>query len=309
MSKASKTVTAVTAIILSMVMSVPALAGNFVDTGILRLVNSDHRISRDYVPDMVQYKNTSFYLNEEAAASLARMLSDMEAELGEAPMVVSTYRSYERQEEVYNRDVNSAVESGVDIADAIKGTSRYVALPGASEHQTALAVDLSNDGSLEEDFIETEAGIWLKENCHNYGFVVRYPEEKEDITQIGYEPWHLRYLGQPFSDILFENDWCLEEFIAYMKRNKYMVWTDDSNIWTITFTQEPGEITDSNTSVSDTNSGGYIVTSRKSKTSLMTVIDNEAKARKDMQLKLYTMMCENTINTLGTMTENDGQAE
>lgn len=299
----SKAWTAITALVLAAVMSVPVLADTFVDTGILRLVNSSHRISKDFVPEMVQYKNTSYYLNDEAAASLARMLADMEEELGEAPMVVSTYRSYERQEEVYNRDVNSAVESGVDIADAIKGTSRYIALPGASEHQTALAVDLSNDGSLEENFIETEAGVWIKENCHNYGFVVRYPKEKEKYTGIGYEPWHIRYLGQPFSDILYENDWCLEEFIAYMKRNKYMLWIDDSNIWTMYFTEEPKGVFDSNTAVSDTNSGGYIVTSRRSKSSLISVIDNDLKVRKDMQLKLYTMICENMSQ------QSDGQAE
>ena len=299
----SKAWTAVTALVLAAVMSVPVLADTFVDTGILRLVNSSHRISKDFVPEMVQYKNTSYYLNDEAAASLARMLADMEEELGEAPMVVSTYRSYERQEEVYNRDVNSAVESGVDIADAIKGTSRYIALPGASEHQTALAVDLSNDGSLEENFIETEAGVWIKENCHNYGFVVRYPKEKEKYTGIGYEPWHIRYLGQPFSDILYENDWCLEEFITHMKRNKYMLWIDDSNIWTMYFTEEPKGVFDSNTAVSDTNSGGYIVTSRRSKSSLISVIDNDLKVRKDMQLKLYTMICENMSQ------QSDGQAE
>ena len=299
----SKAWTAITALVLAAVMSVPVLADTFVDTGILRLVNSSHRISKDFVPEMVQYKNTSYYLNDEAAASLARMLADMEEELGEAPMVVSTYRSYERQEEVYNRDVNSAVESGVDIADAIKGTSRYIALPGASEHQTALAVDLSNDGSLEENFIETEAGVWIKENCHNYGFVVRYPKEKEKYTGIGYEPWHIRYLGQPFSDILYENDWCLEEFIAYMKRNKYMLWIDDSNIWTMYFTEEPKGVFDSNTAVSDTNSGGYIVTSRRSKSSLISVIDNDLKVRIDMQLKLYTMICENMSQ------QSDGQTE
>lgn len=299
----SKAGTMITAIALSIVMSVPAFAETFVDTGILRLVNSSHRISKDYVPEMVQYKNTSYYLNEEAAASLARMLSDMEDELGEAPMVVSTYRSYERQEEVYNRDVNSAVENGIDIADAIKGTSRYIALPGASEHQTALAIDLSNDGSLEENFIDTEAGVWIRENCYKYGFVVRYPKEKEVYTNIGYEPWHIRYLGQPFSDILYENNWCLEEFIAYMKRAKFMLWTDDKNIWTMYFTEEPKGFFDSNTAVSDTNSGGYIVTSRKSKESLISVVDNDSKARKDMQIRLYTMVCENISQ------QNNGQTE
>ena len=289
----TKAAAVLSAFILSVLMCVTAFAEPYVDTGILKLVNFAHRISADYVPEMVRFEDTSYYLNEEAAASLSRMLDDMEKELGHAPFVVSTYRSYERQEQVYNRDVNSAVENGVDIADAIKGTSRYIALPGASEHQTALAIDLSNDGSLEENFIESEAGVWIRENCHRYGFVVRYPKEKEVYTQIGYEPWHIRYLGQPFSDILFENDWCLEEFIAHMKRNRYMVWEDGENIWTMYFTENPGAVYDSNTMVSDTNSGGYIVTTRRSGESLISVVDGAAKTRKDMHIRLYAMNCAN----------------
>ena len=82
-----------------------------------------------------------------------------------------------------------------------------------------------------------------------------------------------------------------------------MLWIDDSNIWTMYFTEEPKGVFDSNTAVSDTNSGGYIVTSRRSKNSLISVIDNDMKARKDMQLKLYTMICENMSQ------QSDGQAE
>lgn len=282
----SKAGTMALALIMAVFMATSVFAEPFTDTGVLMLVNSSHRIESDYKPKTVKYKETNFELNEEAAASLARMLSDMEKELGKAPMVVSTYRSYERQDEVYNADVDSAVKSGVDIADAIQGTSRYIALPGASEHQTALAVDLSNDGSLEENFIETEAGLWLKENCHEYGFVVRYTKDKEQYTGIGYEPWHIRYLGQPYSDILYENNWCLEEFIAYMKRNGLLVWDDGDNIWTMYFTKTPKGEYDSNTSVSNTNSGGYIVTSRKSKGSILTVSKGISKTRNIMQNRL-----------------------
>ena len=291
----SKAYAVVFAFVFSVMTSVTVMADTFKDTGMLMLVNSSHRIEKEYTPEMVNYKDTSFYLAEEAAASLARMLSDMEKELGSAPMIASTYRSYERQEEVYNRDVNSAVERGIDIADAIKGTSRYIALPGASEHQTALAVDLTNDGSLEENFIESEAGQWIEKYCHSYGFVVRYPKSKEEYTKIGYEPWHIRYVGQPYSDIMYEKDWCLEEFIAFMKRNIYLVWEDQSNIWTMYFTKNPTGSYDSNTSVSNTNSGGYIVTSRKSKKSLITVNDSGNKVKNDMRRSLVMKL--NSINT------------
>ena len=282
----SKLRTAVLAFVLSVTAVFTASAETFTDTKMLMLVNSSHRIDKDYKPEMVNYKDTSYYLAEEAAASLALMLSDMERELGSAPMVASTYRSYERQTEVYNRDVNSAVARGMEIADAIKGTSRYIALPGASEHQTALAIDLTNDGSLEENFIETEAGQWIEKYCHNYGFVVRYPKAKEDVTKIGYEPWHIRYVGQPYSDIMYENDWCLEEFIAYMKRNLYMRWEDRNNIWTLYFTEKPTGNYDSNTSVSDTNSGGYIVTTRKSKKTLIAVNENKVRQENNMRRNL-----------------------
>ncbi|GFI61383.1 putative carboxypeptidase YodJ [Clostridiales bacterium] len=269
-----KRITVIFAVLLAFLMGTETLAETFVDTEILMLVNSSHRISKNYKPAMVRYEDTYFYMNVEAAASLSRMLDDMEKELGRAPDIISTYRSYERQEEIYNNDI----KSDSDIADAIEGTSRYVAIPGGSEHQTALAVDLSNDGTLEENFINTEAGIWIAENSYKYGFVVRYKRDKEQYTGIGYEPWHIRYLGQPYSDILYENDWCLEEFIAYMKRNIYMVWEDGQNIWTLYFTKNPEGDFDSNTTVSNTNSGGYIVTSRKKSETRIQIYRNGLNA-------------------------------
>ncbi|MCD8036605.1 MAG: M15 family metallopeptidase, partial [Clostridiales bacterium] len=284
---------------LSICMVSSAFAAEFTDTGIFMLVNIYHRISKDYVPELVYFEDTNYQMNEEAAASLSRMLDDMEEELGEAPMVVSAYRSYERQVEVYNNDVNRYMKSGITEEEAIEQTEKYVALPGASEHQTGLAIDLSNDGSLEEDFIETEAGQWLKDNCYKYGFVVRYPEDKVQYTLINYEPWHIRYVDLPVSQIMYENGWCLEEFVAYMKRNVYMVWYDMDNVWTLTFTDEIAGNIDSNTSVSYTNSGGYIVLSRKSKDSSVIIDGNGFNSKHIMQARLLGKITQANIESEG----------
>lgn len=289
--------TAIIALLISISMTVSAFAGEFADTGILILVNAYHRIEKSYEPEMVNYRDTQYLLNAEAAASLSRMLYDMEKELGEAPMVISTYRSYERQEEVFNNDIEGFVKGGMTEEEAYERTSKYIALPGASEHQTGLAVDLSNDGSLEEDFIETEAGLWLKENCHKYGFVVRYPEDKAQYTGINYEPWHIRYVGHPVSDIMYENGWCLEEFVAYMKRSIYMVWYDTDNVWTLSFAEEPDGDFDSNTSASNTNSGGYIVVSRKSRKAYALKQDNGTRTRYMMQGRLLDRLTAEIAET------------
>ena len=274
------------ALLLSAVSAVSVSAESLNESAALMLVNTSHRIEKDYEPERTRIGDTYFYMNSEAAEALIKMLSDMEAELGEAPMIISTYRSYEKQETVFNADVEKAVKSGAEPEKAAQDTAVYIQLPGASEHQTALAVDLSNDGSLEEDFIETEAGKWLEENCHEYGFIIRYPKEKEEYTGIGYEPWHIRYVGHPFSDIMKENNWCLEEFIAYMKRNKMLVWEDSKNIWSLYFTAALDESYDTDTAAYDTNSGGYVITSKKKKDSVMNVADNGSRYKEKMHTRL-----------------------
>lgn len=239
------------------------------DSGLLMLVNSEHKLENDFNPDRVQFKDTYYYLREEAADALEEMLGDMEHELGEAPMIISTYRSYEKQESVFSSDVESAVSEGTDISDAIKATSRYIAFPGASEHHTALAVDLSNDGSLEQDFIDTDTGIWIRENCHKYGFVVRYPKEKLKKTGIGYEPWHIRYVGRPHSDIMYQNNWCLEEYIGYLENDGSIIWNDGENIWGVYYVDSLDCAYANIVDFSNTNCGGYIVTTRRDRNSFM----------------------------------------
>ena len=235
------------------------------DSGLLMLVNADYRIPDGLDPDRVMFEDTYYLMREEAADNLEIMLDNMENELGEAPMVVSTYRTYQKQVDLFNADYNGKLAQGLSPEEAMKQTRRYVALPGASEHHTALAIDLSNDGTLEEDFIDTEAGTWIKKNCYKYGFVVRYPKAKEKATGIGYEPWHIRYVGRPHSDIMYANNWCLEEYISALENNGMITWADGSDIWQIYYTENENAVYSNVVDISNSNTGGYIVTTHRGK--------------------------------------------
>lgn len=116
--------------------------------------------------------------------------------------ISSGYRSYERQVEIYNRYVN---QDGKEAADT------YSSRPGHSEHQTGLTFDLN---SIDISFADTPEGAWIAENCYKYGFIIRYPEGKEDITGYMYEPWHIRYLGVEKATEVYESGLCLEEFLG-----------------------------------------------------------------------------------------------
>lgn len=121
----------------------------------------------------------------------------------------SGFRSYETQTMLYN---NYVARDGKDAAD------RYSARPGHSEHQTGLAFDLN---SLEQNFGETKEGIWLAEHCHEFGFIIRYPSDKEEITGYMYEPWHIRYVGADLAKTLTESGQCLEEYFGIQSYYEY----------------------------------------------------------------------------------------
>ena len=98
--------------------------------------------------------------------------------------------------------------------EAYKISSQAVTVPGASEHQIGLAIDIVSDTyvTLDEGFADTDAGKWLEKHCAEYGFVLRYPKGKEHITSIEFEPWHFRYVGKDAAAIIMEEELCLEEF-------------------------------------------------------------------------------------------------
>ncbi|MCM1262470.1 MAG: M15 family metallopeptidase [Butyrivibrio sp.] len=129
-------------------------------------------------------------------------------------MIQSPYRSDDRQVYLFNNKIKMYMNQGYSYMEAYKITSRTNAVPGTSEHQIGLAFDITSDACepLEADFADTEAGKWLAEHSCEYGFILRYPEEKEYITGIKFEPWHFRYVGKDAATVMKEEDICLEEF-------------------------------------------------------------------------------------------------
>ena len=180
--------------------AVPAKAASFDDDGLLRLVNRDEKITKNYVPaDLVlpnvptnkKSQQESIYLRAEAAAALEKMFTAAKEEQGYTLLAVSGYRAYGLQQVMFNNKV-AAVGSK-------EKAWRKVAPAGASEHQLGLAMDIVCDSFrlLNNGFADTAEGQWLYENCHRFGFIVRYLAEWDDITGYAAEPWHFRYLGVP----------------------------------------------------------------------------------------------------------------
>ena len=116
--------------------------------------------------------------------------------------IISGFRSYGYQEEIYNIYVKEFGEAK---------TNTFSAKPGHSEHQTGLAIDICEDS---DKFIGTKEDIWLQQNAHKFGFIIRYPKGKEYITGYKYEPWHLRYLGTKHSKIIYDKNITLEEYLG-----------------------------------------------------------------------------------------------
>ena len=129
-------------------------------------------------------------------------------------IVCSPYRDIDRQTMLFSNKVNRYMGGGMSYMDAYNLASQAVTVPGSSEHQIGLAVDIitADYTSLDEGFGDTPAGKWLAENSCKYGFILRYPQGKEEITSIEYEPWHFRYVGTEAATVITENDICLEEF-------------------------------------------------------------------------------------------------
>lgn len=150
------------------------------------------------------------YMKKEAAIALETMFKQAESE-GIYLFAVSGYRSFNRQTAVFQAEVNA---KGKDKA------VEAVALPGQSEHQTGLAMDISAPSvkyTLTQSFENTDEGKWLRENAHKFGFILRYPKGKENITKYKYEPWHFRYVGKESAKTIYENNWTLEEFFQKAK--------------------------------------------------------------------------------------------
>ena len=188
---------------------------------VLVLVNKERNLQSDYKPEdlVIPEVNFSFdgnsekkYLRNQAAKALEELFSEGEKQ-GIILYAVSGYRSYSTQERIFNNKVNKV---------GIEAANKVVAYPGQSEHQTGLAMDVSSKSagfSLEENFGQTVEGKWLKDNAHRFGFIIRYPKDKVDITKYNYEPWHLRYVGIEAASEIYEKQISLEEYLGFKNTN------------------------------------------------------------------------------------------
>ena len=170
--------------------------------GLLFLVNRQYTLSSSYEPaDLLQsdVPGQVRRMRPEAAEALKEMFLACKEETGRQLISISGYRSYAKQEGIYLRKLRSVKK---DVAKA----QEYVAPPGASEHQTGLAMDVGQKSKahLEESFRDTEGGKWCRENCWRFGFILRYDEGWEETTGYKFEPWHFRYVGKEYAKEIHE---------------------------------------------------------------------------------------------------------
>jgi len=181
---------------------------------IMVLVNKVRNLPSDYVPADLTVPNVPFPFKEddprknlraEAALALEKLFAEA-TKSGFDLFATSGYRSYAKQASLFNSRVQKVGE---------EEANKTVARPGQSEHQTGLAMDVTSPRvkyDLVESFGTTPEGMWLKDNCHRFGFIIRYPLGKEHITGYSYEPWHLRYVGFDVAEYIYTNGITLEEY-------------------------------------------------------------------------------------------------
>ena len=182
---------------------------------LIYMVNKSMFLDEDFTPkNLVKMKTLAnggvrqvdgtWQLREECAEALVALCDAARAE-GHELYLKSGYRSYYKQAVMYE---NRIKKYGYDDG--------WVTKPGASDHQTGLGCDVVpkkwTDRGMNEDMAKEPETQWMAENCARFGFILRYPEDKEDITEINYEPWHLRYVGVPVATYIMDNGLCLEEF-------------------------------------------------------------------------------------------------
>ena len=180
--------------------------------GNLFLINRQWRVHKQFVPENMREANVPGQvrrLREDAAAALEEMYAACKAENSKITLTsVSGYRSYSKQSNIYNNKL--------ERVGSKSKADEYVARPGASEHQMGLAMDVSQDSdmvNLTSAFGRTRGGLWIRENCWRFGFVLRYDEGWEDVTGYEYEPWHVRYVGKEYAARLHESPMPLETFL------------------------------------------------------------------------------------------------
>ncbi len=179
----------------------------------MTLVNSAYRIPDSYEPDLIFVCDSDQRLDRKVAAAYEKMY---EAGLKDGVTLTpcSGYRSYERQKNNYTRKINYYLSQGFSEKEAKVKAATIIMPPGSSEHNLGYAMDIV---VVEEWFDSTAEFKWLMKNAQNYGFILRYPKDKQDITKVIYEPWHWRYVGVENAKKIKASGLCLEEYLGVAK--------------------------------------------------------------------------------------------
>lgn len=209
----------------------------------LVLVNENHTVDKGFPLDLIDYKGTGVLMDSSMIESYARLSKAVTEAVNDKLYVRSSYRDMAEQEKLYNH-------------------SDKAAKPGASEHQTGLALDVYVKFFGGYGFVKSPAGQFVNSNCWKYGFIIRYPLRKQHETGMEYEPWHIRYVGNPHAQIIFQNNLSFEEYIEglevgkYYKACGYIISRQTGEELYI-----PGGL--SNVIISPDNEGNYIITGLK----------------------------------------------
>lgn len=180
----------------------------------LALVNAEHPLDPSYEPPLATSSDGRL-VDKRCLPDYERMLDDCRA-AGFDPFVASAYRTRDYQEGLYEEQVRSLRAEGLPEQEARTQATTAVAAPGTSEHELGLAFDIvdEHDPGLVEEQASTPTQRWLLEHCWEYGFVLRYPQDKRDVTRVMFEPWHYRYVGAEAARTMREQGLCLEEYLA-----------------------------------------------------------------------------------------------
>ena len=187
---------------------------------LLTLVNINHPVPENWTVDLkkVGEAPNEHWIDARAWDDLQAMMNDAK-EAGMHLVICSSWRSHETQERLFAEEVQEYKDEGYTDEEAAKLAAEWVAVPRTSEHELGLAVDIVAEEyqMLEEEQKNTPEQMWLMEHCYEYGFILRYPENKKDITGIWHEPWHYRYVGREAALEIKEMNVCLEEYLNQLK--------------------------------------------------------------------------------------------
>lgn len=181
----------------------------------LLLVNRNYILPEDFTVKTTAVKGGGQSLDYRVTPHYDKMIAAAEAD-GISLIPVSGYRSVERQRTNFERKIKLYMDKGYSKAEATRLASEIVLMPSTSEHNAGLAMDFGTNGNytLDENFAKTEAFRWLSENAADYGFILRYPEDAQDITMVTYEPWHWRYVGVENAKKIKASGITLEEYLG-----------------------------------------------------------------------------------------------